>query len=269
MIDYFSSNADSLRHFIYILALHLPRAIMFIFFFPLFGKALGAGGFLKVAVAATILLAPVSTMLTAYDRPDIIPIASLFSSISEVLLGCLLGLTMAIPYYVFKAYGAFIDVYRGATFAAQAGGVTDTGSEELPLEQVFGLMFAAMIFAGPGMHAICTHLLESYKVLPPGSIDIIELNTWAQTLVLLLADHVIFAFILSGPILIIILLVEIIMQVLSAFTQQMQLYSLQFGFRSIAGIGALLFFLHYSEDEIMYLLSSHSYTLTNLIRGFE
>lgn len=222
-----------------------------------------------MAIAAAILLAPVSTLITVYDKPAIIPAVTLFTAVSEVVLGCLLGLTMSIPYHVFKAYGAFIDVYRGATFAAQASGGTDSGSEELPLEQTFGLMFAALVFAGPGLHAICNHLLMSYMVLPPGSIEVIALRDWAENLVFLLADHVIFAFILSGPILVIILMVEMIMQILSAFTQQMQVYSLQFGFRSIAGIGALLLFLQFSEHEIMYLLKSHSLTLTSIVQEFE
>jgi type III secretory pathway component EscT len=268
MVEFFSSNTDSLRQFVYLLALHLPRCMIFIFFFPLFGKGLGQGGFLKVAVCGALLLAPVSTMVSSFDRPPIVPSLSVITAISEVIIGSLLGLTMAIPYYIFKAYGALIDVYRGATFAAQATG-TDTGGEELPLENLFGLIFGAMVLAGPGLYAITSHLLDSYLILPPGSLEIMAFRPWAITLVQLVGDYIVLAFILSGPILVIILLVEVIMQIVSAFTPQMQLYSLQFGFRSVAAIAALLLFLNFAESEIFTLLGDQSKTLTNLLGGFE
>ena len=269
MIEMLQSNTDSLKQFIYLLSLHLPRCLIFIFFFPLFGKGLGAGGFLKVAVAGVLLLAPVSTLTGVYERPSMVPSLTLVTALSEIVIGTFLGLTMAIPYYVFKAYGALIDVYRGATFAAQAGGATDTGGEELPLETLFGFLFVALIFSGPGLHAVCSHLLNSYLVIPPGSLDIMAFRPWAELLVQLIADHVVLAFILSGPILIIILLVEVIMQIVAAFTPQMQVYALQFGFRSLAAIAALLVFLAFTEHEIFYLLEKQSNILSTLLEGFK
>ncbi len=92
---------------------------------------------------------------------------------------------------------------------------------------------------------------------------------WAELLVQLIADHVVLAFILSGPILIIILLVEVIMQIVSAFTPQMQVYALQFGFRSLAAIAALLVFLAFTENEIFYLLEKQSNILSTLLEGFK
>ena len=264
MIDYFGANTDALRHFIYLLSLHLPRTLIFVFFFPLFGKGLGAGGFLKIAISGAILLAPVSALVGVYERAEALPAITLVTVVGEVIIGTLLGLTMAMPYFAFKAYGALIDVYRGATFAAQATG-TDTGSEELPLETLFGLMFVALVFTGPGLSADTTHLLKSYIVLPPGSIDVMALRPWSETVVQMAAEHVAYAFILAAPILIVILIVEVAMQILSAFTPQMQIYSLQFGFRSIAAIGALIFFLAFSEDEILSLITNQSNTLNSLI----
>lgn len=268
MIEALQGNTDALKQFIYLLTLHLPRSLIFIFFFPLFGKGLGSAGFLKVAVAGVLLLAPVSTLTGFYERPSMVPSLSLITALSEIVIGTFLGLTMAIPYYVFKAYGALIDVYRGATFAAQAGG-TDSGGEELPLETLFGYIFAALIFSGPGLHAICSHLLNSYLIIPPGSLDVMAFVPWAKLLVELVADHFVLAFVLAGPLLVIILMVEVIMQIISAFTPQMQVYSMQFGFRSLAAIGALIIFLSFTENEIFFLLEQQSKTLTTILEDFE
>lgn len=268
MIELLQANTDSLKQFIYLLTLHLPRCLIFIFFFPLFGKGLGSAGFIKVAIAGVLLLAPVSTLTGVYERPSMVPSISLVTALSEVVIGTFLGMTMAIPYYVFKAYGALIDVYRGATFAAQATG-TDSGGEELPLETLFGYIFAALIFAGPGLHAISSHLLNSYLVIPPGSLDVMAFKPWAMLLVELVADHFVLAFILAGPLLIIILMVEVIMQIISAFTPQMQVYSIQFGFRSLAAIGALIVFLSFTEHEIFYLLENQSKILSTVLEDFK
>lgn len=269
MVDFFGSNVDSLRHFIYLMSFHLPRCLIFIFFFPLFGKGFGQGGFIKIAVCGAILLAPVSTYMGVYERTPLIPALTVITALSEVFIGTLLGLTMAIPYYVFKAYGAFVDVFRGATFAASASGGTDTGTEELPFESLFGMIFGALILAGPGLPAITKHLLNSYLILPPGSLDVLSFRTWGETLIQLIADHVVLAFILSGPVLVIVLLVEVSMQIVAAFTPQMQIYSIQFGFRSIAAIGALLLFLNFTEEEVFFLMESHSVALTTLMENVE
>ena len=159
-------------------------------------------------------------------------------------------------------------MYRGATFAAQAGG-TDTGGEELPFETLFGFLFVALIFSGPGLHAICSHLLNSYLIIPPGSLDVMAFRPWAELLVRLVADHVTLAFVLAGPLLVIILMVEMIMQVISAFTPQMQVYSIQFGVRSLAAIGALIIFLGFTEHEIFYLLEKQSTTLSTILENFK
>ena len=65
--------------------------------------------------------------------------------------------------------------------------------------------------------------------------------------------------------LIIILLVEFAMDILASFTQQMQVYSLQFGLRSMFGIGALILMLEFAEAEIFNVFQDYSTTLYKLM----
>lgn len=254
MFEQLASNTDSFSKIISVFAIYLPRSLIFIFFFPLFYKGT-TPGLIKSAVALSLILIPVSAVVPFIDEANKVPVVTLITVISELILGTFLGLTVVIPYVIFKGFGALIDVYRGATFAAQASGSGD-GGEELPLEQLFGLLFAALVFAGPGLHAITKHLIISYSVLPPGQIETIALTSWMLAIIRLAGDYFILAFLLSAPILMVVLMVEVAMEVLAAFTPQMQVYSIQFGLRSIFGIGALMLFLQFSEREIFVLLDN-------------
>jgi type III secretion protein T len=179
----------------------------------------------------------------------------------------LLGLTISIPYFAYKGFGALVDVYRGATFSAQVTG-NDSG-EELPLETLFGLVFATLLFSGPGLHAITTHLLKSFLIFPPGTLELTSFSTWIAKLMRMVADSIAFSVLLAGPVLIAILVVEMAVEIISAFAQQLQVYSLQFGLRSIFGVAALLALMHYSEDEIFQMFRMYSESLFLLLEGVQ
>jgi type III secretory pathway component EscT len=262
MVELLSVNTDTIRSFIALLSYYLPRTMLFVAFMPLLGRGANSA-LIKSAIGIAIVLIPVQIAFSAGMKSPAGEGFVVFTLMTEVMLGTLLGLTIALPYYIFMAFGALIDVYRGATFAAQANG-QDSG-EQLPLETLFGLLFTALIFAGPGLHAITQHLLHSYALFPPGLIQESSFSTWALALVQLVVDYLAFALLLSGPILIIIMLVEFAMEILSSFTPQMQVYSLQFGLRSVFGVAALMLFLEFAEEEIFRIFGDYSHNLSTLL----
>lgn len=229
LIEDFQSIGDNFRQLVSVISYYLPRVTAFMLFFPLFSKGF-AGNFIKLSVGTALVLMPAYTSMEIYRASVNPPALGLLTFLSEVALGGLLGLIIGLPYFAFKAVGALIDVYRGATFAAQATG-NDSG-EELPTETLFALLFCAIILAGPGLHAITVHLLNSYLLFPPGTLATDSFNSWLPSLLRLLADHITFAVLISGPILIAVLVVEVLVEIISAFAQQLQVYSLQFALRS-------------------------------------
>lgn len=266
MIELFAGTGGDFRQFMAVLSYYLPRTISFMLFFPILSKG-ASSNFIKMSVGSVLVLYPAyastSLYLTAFNAPTF----TLVTFVSEVVLGALLGLTIAFPYYAFKAFGALIDVYRGATFAAQATG-SDSG-EELPIEQLFGYLFAALIFAGPGLHAVTVHLLNSYLLLAPGTLTLASMDSWLAIMLRMAADHIAFAVLLSGPVLIAVLAVEFVMEIISAFTQQLQVYNLQFGIRSVFGIAALLSLMFFAEEEILRMFKDYSETLNRLLGAIE
>lgn len=265
MIAEFSGTDDALRQYIAVVAYFMPRTLAFVWFFPILSKGEGSN-FIKMIVAAVLVLYPAFSVSLSVAPGVGTPSASVLTFVSEVLLGTLMGMTIAMPYFAFKGFGALLDVYRGATFAAQATG-NDSG-EELPLETLFGYYFAALLFAGPGLQAVTQHLLNSYLLLPPGQLEIVSLNTWVQALMGMVVDHIVFAVVLAMPVLMAVLVVEMALEVLSPFTQQLQVYNLQYGFRSVFGIAGLLLVFHFAEDNMLGLFKDYSQQLNRLMEGF-
>lgn len=267
MIEHFEILGSSFRQFIAVMAYHAPRTMAFLVFFPAFSGSI-LSNLLKMSIGSALILYPSFTALIAYKAESGAAASmTIITFASEVCLGALLGLTIALPYYAFRAMGALIDVYRGATFSAQVSG-NDNG-EQLPVETLFGLLFIAHVATSPGLHGITVHLLHSYLQLPPGTLALQGLEPWLTTLVRLFADHITFGFLLSAPVLIIVLLVELIIEIVSAFTPQMQIYSLEYGLRSLLGIGMLLLIMEFASAEIFVFMKEYLNILESSLEALQ
>lgn len=121
MVEPLTDTGEQLRQFLAVLSYYLPRTVSFMVFFPLLSKGLSSS-LIKMSVGSVLVLYPAFASTTLYFSSMNPPAFTLITFLSEVVLGALLGLTIAFPYYAFKAFGALVDVYRGATFAAQATG---------------------------------------------------------------------------------------------------------------------------------------------------
>lgn len=254
IVEHFEMLGSSFRQFIAVMAYHAPRTMAFLVFFPAFSGTV-LSNLLKMSIGTALILYPSFAALIAYKAESVAGSMTIITFASEVCLGALLGLTIALPYYAFRAMGALIDVYRGATFSAQVSG-NDSG-EQLPIETLFGMLFIAHVATNPGLHGITVHLLHSFLQLPPGTLNLEGLNPWLTTLVRLFADHITFGFLLSAPVLIIVLLVELIMEIVSAFTPQMQVYSLEYGLRSVLGVGMLVLTMEFASAEIFLFMNEY------------
>jgi type III secretion protein T len=262
----FLGTGDPLREFLAVLSYFLPRTVSFMVFFPLLSKGVNSS-LIKMSVGTALVLYPALAAVGVYGSPQNAPTFTLITFLSEVMLGGFLGLTIAFPYFAFRGFGALIDVYRGATFSGQVTG-NDSG-EELPIETLFGYFFVALILAGPGLHAITVHLLKSYLLMPPGALDLMGIQDWLQSLLRLTADFITFAVLLSGPVLIAILVVELAVQIIAAFAQQLQVYSIEYSLKSLFGILALVGLFHFAEEDILGLFAQYSNSLNTLLEGLK
>ncbi|QJR28342.1 EscT/YscT/HrcT family type III secretion system export apparatus protein [Limnobacter profundi] len=264
MEELFIGTGDPLREFVSVLSYYLPRTIAFMIFFPLLSKGYSST-LIKMSVGSVLVLYPALASTEYFTSPQTAPAFTVLTFLGEVVIGALLGLIIAFPYYAFKGFGALVDVYRGATFSGQVTG-NDSG-EELPIETLFGYFFTALILAGPGLHAVTVHLLKSYLLMPPGTFSLMGAELWLQTLLRLTADFLSFAVLLSGPVLVAILAVEIAVQIISAFAQQLQVYSMEYSLKSLFGILALVGLLHFAEEDIFWLFREYSESLNTLLEN--
>ena len=63
------------------------------------------------------------------------------------------------------------------------------------------------------------------------------------------------------------LAVELAVQIISAFAQQLQVYSIEYSLKSLFGIIALLGLLHFAEDDIFSLFRQYSENLSRLLEA--
>ncbi|MFN4327492.1 MAG: flagellar biosynthetic protein FliR [Limnobacter sp.] len=92
-------------------------------------------------------------------------------------------------------------------------------------------------------------------------------NSWAPVLMRMVSDQILFGVLLSAPVLLAVLVVEVAFEIVSAFTQQLQVYNLEYGLRSVMGIGMALLLLHVAQDEIISQFSAYSRALTRLLEN--
>ena len=55
------------------------------------------------------------------------------------------------------------------------------------------------------------------------------------------------------------------LEIISAFTQQLQVYSLQYGLRSLFGVAGLLAVMYFAEDEMLNMFRDYSESLNKLL----
>jgi len=140
----------------------------------------------------------------------------------EALLGCMLGMLMAIPFWTLRGMGTLVDNQRGANAAQQTNPSLEADASILG-ELAERLLISFLIHAGL-FKLIFDVLADSYAVWPP--LDV--LPTWtpaSRDAILaafsrLLADTILYA----GPVLLVLLALEYALAIASSAIQGLEVY---------------------------------------------
>lgn len=215
-------------------ALGIARLLPCIAFLPFLSGGVAPSRLLRVILVLTIMIGiwPVTESL---QRPaDLLGLA--LAAAIEALIGTALGLTLALPFHVFHAVGSFVDTQRGAGVGAMldpVGGVEAT--ESATLLQMFSVV--AFLVAG-GLVPLLEVLQGSYQLVPMGTRFVPDLASTHAFVGVLLAS----ALRIAGPVLLLLLLVEIVLGVLSRMAQQLNAFSVSLAVKSfIAFLGLLMY----------------------------
>lgn len=178
----------------------------------------------------------------------------------EAVVGFSLAFVMALPFWIFNAVGAFIDVARGSSM----GSLIDptSGQESTEMQNFLNFCICAMYMQLGGLKLLFETLLQSYKNV--GFLTGFTINL--DVIVPFLTQIFEHGFVLAAPVLLTLLLSECLLGLLSRFTPQLSAFSVSMTIKSVIAIAILsLYFWQIAPDRLSQLMVE--YSQWNFVKG--
>lgn len=227
------------------------------YFMPFLNDRVLVGATLKNTIIFLVILALWPTMP---DMPAGAGVAAWTGlALKELTVGLLLGMSLALPFWVASTIGELIDNQRGATISDSINPAT--GIEASVLEPFMSLFYAMVFLQTGGMLKLVQALADSYRVVGVGAT--VRGSLWQVGG--LLTDVVGKGIALAAPVLIVMFLSDALLGLISRFCPQVNAFSLSLSVKSLLAFG--VFYLYFAlalPGALTSLLSAHS--LASLLR---
>lgn len=228
------------------LALYASRPFGIMLVLPVFTR-MELGGVLRASLAlglALPFLAPWPDASLAVAASTV-PLALL--ALKELFVGFLIGFLLGIPFWGIQAVGELIDTQRGITNEV-APLDQATRSQASAMGLFLGLAAIAAFVAADGLRVLSATLYQSYAIWPVRTIlPGISLDT-AISLARTLDQVLGYALLVAGPVVILLLLVDICVMLIGRFAPQLNAYDLAPLVKNIAFMIFILLYLTYLAD---------------------
>jgi type III secretion system export apparatus protein len=218
------------------IALMYARIVPIFVFFPLFTSNVLGSLLIRNALILLIIIGlwPVfetNLSLSALNDMDYAVLVA-----KEGIIGASIGLTLALPFWIFSALGAYIDTARGASM----GSLIDPTSGQESTEAANFINFCVLVvyLEIGGMRFFLETLAQSYQTI--GLMQGFTINL--EVLVLFLSQIITEGFIVAAPILLMLLLTECLLGMFSRFTPQLNAFSLSLTIKSVIAFFVLLMY---------------------------
>jgi type III secretion protein T len=221
-----------------------PLGIMLIL--PVFARA-ELGGLLRASLALALALPLLGSsspdLLEASDRT--IPLALL--ALKELFVGLLLGFLLGVPFWSIQAVGELIDTQRGIT-SEVAPLDPATRSQASAMGVFLGLAAIAVFVSAGGLAVLAGTLYQSYAIWPLQSV-LPKISLESAMAVARTLDHVLaYTLVVAGPVVILLLLVDLCVMLIGRFAPQLNAYDLAPLVKNIAFMIFVVLYLRYLAD---------------------
>ena len=173
--------------------------------------------------------------------------------LKEVVVGMSLGFVLAIPFWIFNAMGAYIDVARGASMGSMLS--MSSGQESTELENFIDFCVCVVYLELGGFILILETLIGSYRQISlhqQARVNFEQISTFL---------NVIFSqgFVLAAPVLLSLLLLEALLGLLSRFTPQLSAFSVAMTVKTTLALFILsLYFWQFMPERLMRLAQTYA-----------
>jgi type III secretion protein T len=180
--------------------------------------------------------------------------------VKEGMVGAALGLILALPFWIFSAFGAYIDVARGASM----GSLIDPTNGQESTEAANYINFCVLIvyLEIGGMQYFLETLLKSYQII--GVTQGFNVNL--EAIALFLGQIVTQGFILAAPILLMLLLTECLLGLFSRFTPQLNAFSISLTIKSVIAFFVLMMYFWQVTPEKLHIFMD-DYSSLQMLQG--
>ena len=187
--------------------------------------------------------------------------------LKEVALGVLLGVLLAMPFWMFESVGALLDNQRGALAGGQLN--PSLGPDATPIGHLFKQLAIFLLMVSLGLGTLTQVIWDSYLIWPPTAWFPLPAANGMSVFIDLLGDTFTHMLLYAAPFIAVLLLLEFGIALLGVYSQQLQVSTLAPPVKSLAGIGILLLYFALLQDLIvgrMSLLGDLKHSLGLLIK---
>lgn len=218
------------------IALMYARIVPIFVFFPLFTSNVLGSLLIRNALIFLIIIGLWPLLEASLTLSVLSPIENAGLMAKELIIGASIGLTLALPFWIFSALGAYIDTARGASM----GSLIDPTNGQESTEAANFINFCVLVayLEIGGMRFFLETLAQSYQTI--GLMQGFTINL--QVLVLFLGQIIIEGFIVAAPILLMLLLTECLLGMFSRFTPQLNAFSLSLTIKSVIAFFVLMMY---------------------------
>ncbi|HHN8364219.1 type III secretion system export apparatus subunit SctT [Morganella morganii] len=195
------------------------------------------------------------------NKHDPVAEFSVVNILSEIITGTVMGLVYSTPFFIFSAFGEYIDNQRGANISDTAD--PTTGTDASPFSTFMNLFSVSFFLLNDGLVLLMTSVQDSFRLLPPGTllteIHYVPVFEW-------LTNSLSLSLLFCMPVLIILFISEVSLGILALYNSQLNPFSLSLSIKSIiAFLLALLLFRSTTMTDVTVLFDTSP--LTQFLRG--
>ncbi len=195
------------------------------------------------------------------NKHDPVAEFSVVNILSEIITGTVMGLVYSTPFFIFSAFGEYIDNQRGANISDTAD--PTTGTDASPFSTFMNLFSVSFFLLNDGLVLLMTSVQDSFRLLPPGTllteIHYVPVFEW-------LTNSLSLSLLFCMPVLIILFISEVSLGILALYNSQLNPFSLSLSIKSIiAFLLALLLFRSTTMMDVTVLFDTSP--LTQFLRG--
>ncbi len=195
------------------------------------------------------------------NKHDPVAEFSVVNILSEIITGTVMGLVYSTPFFIFSAFGEYIDNQRGANISDTAD--PTTGTDASPFSTFMNLFSVSFFLLNDGLVLLMTSVQDSFRLLPPGTL----LTEIHYALVFdWLTNSLSLSLLFCMPVLIILFISEVSLGILALYNSQLNPFSLSLSIKSIiAFLLTLLLFRSTTMTDVTVLFDTSP--LTQFLRG--